>query len=161
PRAPLDPRERDAGRDVRHPVPEDRPGSGDLRGGHPQEERAGHPARHRQGRAAEGIGLTGSGLGPRLAEELSRYLPTDLLGPLSLNDTLTAPWLADRAIRELLPRALEGRGAPEAASRIRALPAVTGADVARTVQPSLERIARATQAPPDLIRAAAQVSGAL
>ena len=53
------------------------------------------------------------------------------------------------------------RGASEAASRIRALPEVTGADVARTAQPALERIARATQAPPDLIRAAAQASGAL
>ncbi len=33
--------------------------------------------------------------------------------------------------------------------------------MARTTQPALERIARATRAPPDLIRAAAQVSGAL
>jgi len=61
----------------------------------------------------------------------------------------------------LLPRALEGRGATEAASGIRALPEITGADVARTAQPALERIARATQAPPDLVRAAAQVSGSL
>jgi hypothetical protein len=33
--------------------------------------------------------------------------------------------------------------------------------VARTTQPLLERIARTTEAPPDLIRAAAQVSGSL
>ena len=64
-------------------------------------------------------------------------------------------------MRVLLPRALEGRGAAEAASRVRALPEVTGADVARDVQPALERIARGTQAPPDLIRAAAQASGGL
>jgi hypothetical protein len=94
-------------------------------------------------------------------DELSRYLPADALGPLSTSDTLTPPHLADRALRGLLPRALEGRGATEAASRIRALPEVTGADVARTAQPALERIARATQAPPDLIRAAAQASGSL
>jgi hypothetical protein len=81
--------------------------------------------------------------------------------PLSASETLTAPHLADRAIRRLLPRALDGRGAAEAASRIRALPEVTGADVARTTQPLLEKIARATDAPPDLIRAAAQVSGSL
>jgi hypothetical protein len=84
-----------------------------------------------------------------------------VLAPLSAGDTLTSSRLADRALRGLLPRALEGRGATEAASRIRALPEITGADVARTAQPALERIARATQAPPDLIRAAAQASGSL
>jgi hypothetical protein len=84
-----------------------------------------------------------------------------VLGPLSSSDALTAPRLADRAIRGLLPRALEGRGAAEAASRIRALPEVTGGEVSRTAQPALERIARATQAPPDLIRAAAQACGSL
>jgi hypothetical protein len=92
---------------------------------------------------------------------LERYFPDDVLEPLSRSTTLSAESLADRAVRVLLPRALEGRGAAEAASRIRALAEVTGADVARTVQPALERIARATQAPPDLIRAAAQASGAL
>ncbi|HEY3586667.1 MAG TPA: hypothetical protein VGK85_05935 [Myxococcaceae bacterium] len=105
--------------------------------------------------------MPGAGLGSRLAEELSRYLSADVLGPLSASDTLTSPRLADRALRGLLPRALEGRGATEAASRIRALPEITGTDVARTAQPALERIARATQAPPDLIRAAAQASGSL
>jgi hypothetical protein len=105
--------------------------------------------------------VAGPGLGSRLAEELSRYLPADALAPLSASDTLTAPRLADRAFRVLLPRALEGRGATEAGARVRALPEVTGAEVARTAQPALERIARATQAPPDLIRAAAQVSGSL
>jgi len=84
-----------------------------------------------------------------------------VLAPLSTGAPLTASGLADRAIRVLLPRALEGRGAAEAASRIRALPGLTGADVARTTQPALERIARATQAPSDLVRAAAQVSGSL
>ena len=84
-----------------------------------------------------------------------------MLEPLSRSTSLSAETLADRAVRNLLPRALDGRGAAEAASRIRALPEVTGADAARTVQPALERIARATQAPPDLIRAAAQASGAL
>ena len=105
--------------------------------------------------------MSGPGLGSRLAEELSRYLPAGVLGPLSASDTLTSPHLADRALRGLLPRALEGRGATEAASRIRTLPEITGADVARTAQPALERIARETQAPPDLIRAAAQASGSL
>jgi hypothetical protein len=103
----------------------------------------------------------GSGLGPRLAEELARYLPADLLGPLSSSDALTAPVLADRAIRGLLPRALARSGGEEAASRIRALAELTGAEQARTHMPALERIARATQAPPDLIRAASQCAGAL
>jgi len=106
-----------------------------------------------------------AGLGPRLAEELSRYLPpdlpADLLAPLSASEALTSQRLADRAIRHLLPRALEGRSAADAASRIRRLPEITGAEVARTAQPALERIARATTAPSDLIRAAAQVSGSL
>ena len=84
-----------------------------------------------------------------------------MVAPLSGSDAVTSPRLADRALRGLLPRALEGRGATEAASRIRALPEVTGAAVARTAQPALERIARATRAPPDLIRAAAQASGSL
>jgi len=84
-----------------------------------------------------------------------------VVAPLSGSDAVTSPRLADRALRGLLPRALEGRGATEAASRIRALPEVTGAAVARTAQPALERIARATRAPPDLIRAAAQASGSL
>ena len=84
-----------------------------------------------------------------------------MLGPLTSSDALTPSRLADRAIRGLLPRALEGRTAAEAASRIRALVEVTGAEVARTTQPAVERIARATNAPPDLIRAAAQVSGSL
>ena len=84
-----------------------------------------------------------------------------MVAPLSGSDAVTPQRLADRALRGLLPRALEGRGATEAASRIRALPEVTGAAVARTAQPALERIARATRAPPDLIRAAAQASGSL
>ena len=61
----------------------------------------------------------------------------------------------------LAPRALEGRGAAEAAARIRALPAVTDPEVARGTMPALERIARATQAPSDLVRAASQCAGAL
>ena len=84
-----------------------------------------------------------------------------MLEPLSRSTSLSAASLADRAVRVLLPRALEGRGAAQAASRIRALPEVTGAEVARNVQPALERIARGTDAPPDLIRAAAQASGGL
>ena len=84
-----------------------------------------------------------------------------MVAPLSGSDAVTSPRLADRALRGLLPRALEGRGATEAAAGIRALPEVTGAAVARTAQPALERIARATRAPPDLIRAAAQASGSL
>ncbi len=96
---------RDAGRDVRHPVPEDRPRGGDLRGGHPQEERAGHPARHRQGRAAEGIGLSSElGLRARLAAELERYLPEESLSSLSSGAAaLTPAALADPAIRVLAP----------------------------------------------------------
>jgi len=84
-----------------------------------------------------------------------------VLEPLSRSTSLSAASLTDRAVRALLPRALEGRGAAEAATRARALPEVTGADAARNVQPALERIARATHAPPDLIRAAAQASGGL
>jgi hypothetical protein len=69
--------------------------------------------------------------------------------------------LADCAIRVLATRALEARGAAEAAARIRMLPPVAGADVARSTMPALERIARTTQAPPDLVRAAAQCAGAV
>src|SRR5262245_32491297 len=78
-----------------------------------------------------------------------------------MGDALSPSVLADRAIRVLAPRALEGRGATEAASRIRALPEVTGPEVARSTMPALERIARATNAPADLIRPAAQCAGAL
>jgi hypothetical protein len=69
--------------------------------------------------------------------------------------------LADTAIRVLAPGALEARGAAEAAARIRMLPPITGADVARSTIPALERIARASQAPPDIVRAASQCAGAL
>lgn len=41
------------------------------------------------------------------------------------------------------------------------LPPLTGADAARSTMPALERIARASQAPPDLIRSASQCAGAL
>ena len=61
----------------------------------------------------------------------------------------------------LVPRALETRGAAEAAARIRMLPPLTGAEVARSTMLALERIARASQAPPDLVRAASQCAGAL
>jgi hypothetical protein len=69
--------------------------------------------------------------------------------------------LADRAIRVLAPRALEGRGAPGAAASIRSLPPVDGPDAARATMPALERLARATQAPADLVRAASQTAGAV
>jgi hypothetical protein len=61
----------------------------------------------------------------------------------------------------LAPRALEARGAAEAAARIRMLPPVTGAESARSTMPALERIARATLAPSDLVRAASQCAGAV
>ncbi len=61
----------------------------------------------------------------------------------------------------LAPTALEARGAAEAAARIRMLAPVTGAEVARSTMPALEKIARASQAPPDLVRAASQCAGAL
>lgn len=41
------------------------------------------------------------------------------------------------------------------------LGSISSAEVARSTMPALERIARATQAPADLIRAAAQCAGAL
>lgn len=41
------------------------------------------------------------------------------------------------------------------------LPSITGPDVARSTMQALERIARASQAPPDLVRAASQCAGAL
>lgn len=64
-------------------------------------------------------------------------------------------------MRVLAPRALESRGAAEAAARIRMLSPLTGAEVARSTMPALERIARASQAPPDLVRSASQCAGAL
>jgi hypothetical protein len=64
-------------------------------------------------------------------------------------------------VRQLLPAVLERLGAAEAAQRVRALPALGGAEGARATMPALERIARATSAPPDPIRAASQCAGAL
>jgi hypothetical protein len=84
-----------------------------------------------------------------------------VLGPLSRSTSLSPESLTDRAVRVLLPRALDGRGAAEAAAQVRALPEVTGADAARSTMPALERIARATQAPSDLVRAGSQCAGAL
>ena len=69
--------------------------------------------------------------------------------------------LADRAIRQLAPAVLERLGASDAARRVRELAALTGGDTARATMPALERIARATGAPADPIRAASQCAGAL
>ena len=102
-----------------------------------------------------------TGLAVRLLEDLERYLPAEALAPLSPHTPLSAAALADRAVRQLAPSVLERLGAAEAAQRIRALPALTGGDSARATMPALERIARATRAPPDPIRAAAQCAGAL
>lgn len=63
-------------------------------------------------------------------------------------------------MRLLLPRTLESAGAGEAAVRIQALPPLNLA-AAPDVMPALERIARATRAPPELIRPASQSVGAL
>ena len=102
-----------------------------------------------------------TGLAVRLLEDLARYLPEEALAPLSPSTSLPAAALADRAVRQLAPTVLERLGAGEAAQRVRALPALTGSDTARGTMPALERIARATGAPPDPIRAAAQCAGAL
>ena len=64
-------------------------------------------------------------------------------------------------MRGLLPSVLDRLGAAEAAQRVRALPSLGGAETARATMPALERIARATSAPPDPIRAASQCAGAL
>ncbi|HVP63039.1 MAG TPA: hypothetical protein VMT11_20955 [Myxococcaceae bacterium] len=58
-------------------------------------------------------------------------------------------------------RALEARHAADAASRLRGLPVVADAAVARSTMPALERIGRATNAPADLVRPASQAAGAL
>ena len=63
-------------------------------------------------------------------------------------------------MRTLAPAALEQAGNAEAASRIRALPRLDSPDDGRTTMPALERIARATAAPSDLIRFTSQVAGA-
>jgi hypothetical protein len=102
-----------------------------------------------------------TGLASLLLEDLERYLPAEALTPLSPSDDLSPATLADRAVRRLLPTVLDGLGAAEAAQRVRALPALGGGDAARATMPSLERIARATSAPPDPIRAASQCAGAL
>jgi hypothetical protein len=102
-----------------------------------------------------------TGLAARLLEDLERYLPAEALAPLSPSTPLSAAALADRAVRQLAPSVLERLGAAEAAQRVRALPALTGAEIARAAMPALERIARATRAPPEPIRAAAQCAGAL
>jgi hypothetical protein len=72
----------------------------------------------------------------------------------------TAFEVADRAVRALAPAALDRAGHSEAASRIRALPALATSDDGRTTMPALERIARATAAPSDLVRFCSQVAGA-
>ena len=97
----------------------------------------------------------------RLLEDLERYLPAEALVSLSGSDDLSAATLADRAVRQLLPTVLDRLGATEAAQRVRALPALAGGDAARATMPALERIARATSAPPDPIRAASQCAGSL
>jgi hypothetical protein len=102
-----------------------------------------------------------TGLRSLLLEDLERYLPAEALGPLSPSEDLSPPTLADRAVRQLLPTVLDRLGAAEAGQRIRALPALGGGETARATMPALERIARATSAPPDPIRAASQCAGAL
>ena len=102
-----------------------------------------------------------TGLGALLLEDLGRYVPATALAPLSPDAPLTPSALADRAVRGLAPAVLERLGADEAARRIRVLAALTGSDVARATMPALERIARATGAPADPIRAASQCAGAL
>jgi hypothetical protein len=100
-----------------------------------------------------------TGLRSRLLEDLERYLPAEAL--TSLPDDLSAATLADRAVRQLLPTILDRLGSTEAAQRVRALSSLGGGDAARATMPALERIARATSAPPDPIRAASQCAGAL
>jgi len=68
--------------------------------------------------------------------------------------------LVDRAVRLLAPAALERAGHSEAASRIRALAPLATPDDGRNTMPALERIARATAAPSELIRFTSQVAGA-
>ena len=102
-----------------------------------------------------------TGLRSLLLEDLERYLPAEALGSLSTSDELPPATLADRAVRGLLPSVLDRLGAAEAAQRVRALPSLGGAETARATMPALERIARATSAPPDPIRAASQCAGAL
>jgi hypothetical protein len=102
-----------------------------------------------------------TGLAALLLEDLERYLPDEALGPLSPSEDLLPAALADRAVRHLLPTVLDRLGAAEAAQRVRALPSLGGAESARATMPALERIARATSAPPDPIRAASQCAGAL
>jgi hypothetical protein len=102
-----------------------------------------------------------TGLASLLLEDLERYLPADALGSLSNSDDLSPAALADRAVRQLLPTVLDRLGAAEAAQRVRAPPPLGGGDAARASMPALERIARATSAPSDPIRAASQCAGAL
>jgi len=101
------------------------------------------------------------GLRARLLSELERYLPEESLRSFASGEALTPAVLADRAIRSLAARALEARHAADAASRLRALPAITDGVGARSTMPALERTGRATNAPADLIRPASQAAGAL
>jgi hypothetical protein len=102
-----------------------------------------------------------TGLAALLLEDLERYLPSEALTPLSPSDDLPPATLADRAVRQLLPAVLDRLGAADAAQRVRVLPALGGGAAARATMPALERIARATSAPADPIRAASQCAGAL
>ena len=56
---------------------------------------------------------------------------------------------------------LERRGGVEAAGRMRALSPLTDAGSARAAMPAIERLARATGAPPEPVRAASQCAAAL
>lgn len=51
-------------------------------------------------------------------------------------------------------------GHAEAAAQLRALPPLSAVEDGRSTMPALERIGRATSAPPDFIRASSQVAGA-
>jgi len=101
------------------------------------------------------------GLRARLLSELERYLPEESLRSYASGEALTPSALADRAVRSLAARALEARQAADAASRVRGLPPIADAAVARGTMPALERIGRATNAPSDLVRSASQAAGAL
>ena len=93
-------------------------------------------------------------------DELSRYLPEDTLGPL-VSSSVSPEQLADRAVRRLAPLVLERWGGVEAAGRMRALEPVTDARSAAAAMQAIERLARATGAPPEPVRAASQCAAAL
>jgi hypothetical protein len=92
--------------------------------------------------------------GSRLLEELSEWLPEEVLASLRAAPDTVALSFADRGVRGLFPLGLEASGVGAAARAVRELPSLSDGESVRQCMFALERIARAYAAPELLVRAA-------